>query len=345
MTDISLNDRARHLLRALIDRYIAEGTPVGSSILAKESGLELSSATVRNVLADLEDMGLITSPHTSSGRVPTAQGYRVFVDNLLTLEPLDVVQIDKLKSQLKYLQGAAGLVQSASNLISGITRMAGIVTIPIREETRVQHIEFLPLGDKRVLVVLIIGSEEIQNRVICTERNYSRDELQQAANYLNEKLAGRGVEEVKRVLVHELEATKRQMDKLMVTALEMARQILTKDNKGGDYVLSGEVQLMTYQDISDVAKLRELFEAFNEKREILHLFDHVLQAEGVQIFIGEESGYAPLGNCSVVTSPYRVNGKVLGVLGIIGPTRMNYRQVIPIVDITAKLLGSALKQE
>jgi len=345
MTEISINERARHLLRTLIERYIASGTPVGSGTLAKESGLDLSSATIRNVLADLEELGLIISPHTSAGRIPTAQGYRVFVDNLLTVKPMDDGQVDKLKTQLKLMHKTSGLVQSASQLISGITQMAGIVTLPRRDESKLQHIEFLPLGDKRILVVLVFGPEDIQNRVISTDRIYSRNELQQAANYLNDKLTGQTVEEVKQVLVRELEATKHQMDHLMVTALEMARQILAKDTSEGDYVLSGEVQLMTYQDISDVTKLKSLFEAFTEKREILHLFDHVLRAEGVQIFIGEESGYAALGNCSIVTAPYQVEGQVLGVLGIIGPTRMNYRKVIPIVDITAKLLGAALNQE
>ncbi len=345
MAEISLNERAQYLLRALIDRYIAEGVPVGSGTLAKESGLELSSATVRNVLADLEDLGLITSPHTSAGRVPTVQGYRVFVDSLLTLQPPDDLQVGQLKSRLDRVRDSGSLMQSASHIIAGITQMAGIVTLPRRDQTRVKHIEFMPLGEKRVLVILVIGADDVQNRVITTDRDYQRDELQRAANYLNDKLAGRSVADVKQVLVQELELTKRQMDQLMVTALEMARQILGRDDTPGDYVLSGEVQLMTYQDISDVAKLRDLFEAFNEKRDILTLFDSVLQAERVQIFIGEESGYAPLGNCSVVTSPYYINGKVMGVLGIIGPTRMNYRRVIPVVDITAKLLSAALKQE
>lgn len=345
MNSLSINERAQHLLKVLIEKYIAEGVPIGSRALAKESGLDLSPATIRNVLADLEDLGLIRSPHTSAGRVPTMKGYRVFVDSLVTVQPLIGSQIVKLKSELGRSQGDGRLLKSASSIISEITMMAGIVTLPRQDQSKLRQLEFLPLGDRRVLVIIVVSDGEIQNRVIQVSRDYERDELVSAANYLNSKLVGRSVQEVKKVLLDEMESTRTEMDRLMVSAIEMASQAFSQSaDKEGDYVLSGETQLMAYQDVSDVEKLRQLFEAFNQKREILSLFEHVLRADGVQIFIGEESGYTPLGDFSVVTAPYSADGQVLGVLGVIGPTRMNYNKVIPLVDVTAKLLGAALKQ-
>lgn len=345
MNETPLNDRAQTLLRLLIERYISDGVPVGSRTLAADSQLNLSPATIRHVLADLEDMGLLASPHTSAGRVPTAQGYRVFVDSLLTVQPLGPMELDSLKTRLTRPGSEAELLRRASGLMSEVSQMAGIVTLPRHGKTTLRQVEFLPLSERRVLVVLVINDQEVQNRIIHVNRPYQREELQRAANYLNEHLVGRSVEEVKQRLIRELESTKAEMDRLMVSAMELARAALGDEDGEGDYVLSGETQLMRYQDISDMEKLRSLFEAFSEKQELLHLFENVLQADGVQIFIGEESGYRPLNGCSVVTAPYSVDGQVLGVLGIIGPTRMNYRSLIPMVDVTARLLGAALKSE
>lgn len=346
MNEMPINERAQHLLKVLIEKYIAEGQPVGSRALALDSGLDLSSATIRKVLADLEEVGLIRSPHTSAGRVPTMKGYRVFVDSLVSVSPLKNSLVNELKTQLDRSLDEGFILKSASSLISEITHLAGIVTLPKQEHIRLRQLEFLPLGEGRVLVIIVVNDGEIQNRVIQVKRDFRRDELAAAANYLNSRLAGRNVNEVKDLLVSEMDRTRHEMDQMMVSAIELASQAFAQqETTGGDYVLSGETQLMACEDVSDVEKLRKLFEAFNEKRDILGLFEHVLRADGVQIFIGEESGYTPLGDFSAVTAPYSVDGEILGVLGVIGPTRMNYNKVIPMVDVTAKLLSAALKQD
>ena len=340
----SIGDRAQYFLKVLIERYIAEGQPVGSRTLARDAGLDLSPATIRNVMADLEDMGLVCSPHTSSGRVPTVSGYRLFVDSLLTVKPLAKLEIGQLKQQLNLEHEPANLLASASNLLSGFTRMAGIVMLPRRERITLRQIEFLPLSGNRVLTILVTQKDEVHNRIILTKRVYTRVELEQAANLLNHTFAGQTLDMMRKKLFEDIRKTRADLDRTMARAVEMAGQVFeSEEPDGSDCLISGQTNLMGFEDLSDMTSLRQLFDAFAEKHEILHLLDQCMQADGVQIFIGEESGYHHLDNCSVVTAPYEVNNQVAGVLGIIGPTRMAYDRVIPIVDVTAKLLGAALK--
>lgn len=339
-----LSERAQQLLKVLVECYIQQGQPVGSQMLARVTGLDLSPATIRNVMADLEDMGLVHSPHTSAGRVPTVQGYRLFVDSLLTVAPLQSVDVDALRIQLAPDFAPHDLIESASTLLSGISRMAGVVTLPRRDQRALRQIEFLPLSEQRVLAILVVNEREVQNRVIHTGRVYSASELQQAANYLNAEFAGKDIASVRQKLLGEMQDARERMNSMMLAAIEMAEQVFPLDSAGDDYVLAGQTNLMDFAELSNVDTLRVLFQAFNQKRDLLALFDQCVRAEGVQIFIGEESGYKVLDECSVVTAPYTVNGRVLGVLGVIGPTRMAYERVIPIVDMTAKLLGAALNQ-
>ena len=339
-----LSDRARQLLKTLVETHISEGQPVGSRTLARASGLNISPATVRNIMADLEDMGLITSPHTSAGRVPTEAGYRLFVDSLLQVEPLNEDVIEQFSARFRQATDTHALVQSASSLLSGITRLAGVVTLPRRQHNPIRQIEFMPLSDQRVLAVLVMESHEVQNRILKLERDYSRPELEKAANFLTEQFAGMDIDEARRRLSAELRKMRSSLNELMESVIALGEQALSGEEQGGkeDYVLAGETHLMDYAELSDMEKLRRLFEAFNEKRDILHILDRCVDAEGVQIFVGHESGYSVLDECSVVSAPYSVKGEIIGVLGVIGPTRMPYDQVIPVVDITARLLGAAL---
>lgn len=337
-----LGERAQHLLKVLVECYIREGQPVGSRTLARNAGLELSPATIRNVIADLEDLGFVRSPHTSAGRVPTVQGYRLFVDALLTVKPLHTNEVQQLRQSLDPDLNSQKLVESASALLSGITHMAGVVTMPRREHAAFRHIEFLPLSDNRVLAILVINEREVQNRIIHVNRRYGLDELQQISNYLNMEFKGKDLDTVREALLREMQEVREGMNRMMLAAIEMAEKVFEQQPEKEDYVLAGQINLMGFAELSNVEKLRQLFDAFNQKREILHLLDQCVRAHGVQIFIGEESGYQVLDECSVVTAPYLVDGQVLGVLGVIGPTRMAYERVIPIVDMTAKLLGAAL---
>jgi heat-inducible transcriptional repressor len=343
-TTPALNDRAQHLLRVLIERYIRDGEPVGSRTLARDAAMELSPATIRNVMADLEDLGFVKSPHTSAGRMPTVQGYRFFVDSLLTMQPLDGVDMQRLRAELDLDLDRKDLVERASNLLSGITRLAGVVTLPRRKQAALRRLDFLPLSERRVLVILVINEREVQNRIIHTERDYSAAELETAANFLNEQFAGKDISAVRERIVADLQQTREDMNRMMKAAVEMAGQVFQAETlqEHDDVVVAGQTNLMGFRELCEVDKLRHLFEAFNQKREILHLLDQCVHAEGVQIFIGEESGYTALDECSVVTAPYSMDGKVVGVLGVIGPTRMAYDRVIPIVDTTARLLGAAL---
>lgn len=340
---VELNERAQFLLKALTERYIREGQPVGSRTLARDAGLTLSPATIRNVMADLEDLGLVSSPHTSSGRIPTVLGYRVFVDTLLSVRPLDDAVVEKLKENLDIRHDSKNLVESVSSLLSDVTRLAGIVTLPKRENAALQRVEFLPLSGKKVLAILVINDKEVRNSILHTEREYSPAELQQYSNFLNEHFAGKTLNAVRSMLLRELRETREHLNRMMATALDMADQVLGEAEQGsGDYVLAGQTNLMEFQELCNVTTLKQLFEAFNEKSHILHLLDQCVENQGVQIFIGEESGYQMLDECSLVTAPYSVNGKVVGVLGVIGPTRMAYERVIPIVDVTARLFSAAL---
>ncbi|MEW6353634.1 MAG: heat-inducible transcriptional repressor HrcA [Pseudomonadota bacterium] len=339
-----ISERAQHLLKALVGRYIRDGQPVSSRTLARDAGLDLSPATVRNVMADLEDLGLVTSPHTSAGRVPTLRGYRFFVDSLLTVDSLDSSEVQRLKQQLDPDQNTHGLLETASTLLSEVTQLASVVMMPRREYVTLRQVEFLPLSDNRVLVILVINEREVQNRIIHTERAYSPAELQQATNYLNAAFAGLDLHRVRERLLREMNETRENMNRMMLAAVEMAEKVFMSAPQNDDYLMAGQGKLLSVAEQSDIDTLCQLFEAFNHKRDILHLLDQCLRAQGVQIFIGQESGYEVLKDFSVITSPYAVDGRVVGVLGVIGPTRMLYQRVIPIVDVTAKLLGAALEQ-
>ncbi|MGD8925697.1 MAG: heat-inducible transcriptional repressor HrcA [Thioalkalispiraceae bacterium] len=337
-------ERAKTLLKTLIEKYIQDGMPVGSRILAKDSGLDLSPATVRNVMADLEDMGLIQAPHTSAGRIPTAKGYRMFVDSLLTVQPMQKNMVEILKQQLSTRVDRDSVINNASSMLSEVTRLTGIVTIPKRETTRLEHIEFMRLSPRRILVILVVNGQEIQNRIIDTDRDFSPAELQQSANYLNAEYAGQDLASIRTKLLKSMQQARDAMQQLMQDTMNIADQVLNT-SKDDDYVLAGQTNLMSYQEMCDIDKLRNLFDAFNSKRDILHILDQSIHADGMQIFIGGESGYEVLDEVSVVTAPYKVDDDVIGVLGVIGPTRMAYDRVIPIVDVTAKLLSSVLRPD
>ncbi len=338
-----LNERAQHLLKVLVETYIGEGKPVGSQTLARAAAVDLSPATIRNVMADLEDMGLIYSPHASAGRIPTVKGYRLFIDTMLKVKPLNEAVIDQLKERLHRDLSPQSLIEAASDMLSGITKLAGVVTLPRQAQAALRQIEFLGLSENRVLAIMVMNQQEVQNRIIHLDRTYLDSELSQAANYLNEKFAGCDLAAVRRELLQELDAVRKDMNRMMRSAIELGEKAFATDEHAkDDFVVVGQINLMGYEQLSNVDKLRQLFNAFSAKRDILHLLDRCLCAQGVQIFIGQESGYQVLDECSVVSAPYSVQGDVIGVLGVIGPTRMQYDRVIPIVDITAKLLGAAL---
>jgi heat-inducible transcriptional repressor len=340
--DFMLDRRAQILLKTLVERYIAEGEPVGSRALSKFSGLDLSPATIRNVMADLEELGFIASPHTSAGRIPTQRGYRIFVDTLLTTKPLEKVEISQLEGNLHPDQPQR-LISSASHLLSQLTHFAGVVVAPRRHSQAFRHIEFLSLSEKRILLIIVTPEGNVQNRILVTDRSFSPSELTMAANFLNQHYAGLTFEQIRLRLRDELTQLREDMTSLMTAALEAGSEAINESSES--YVISGEKNLLDSEDLaSNMKRLRELFELFEHKTQIMQILESSSRAQGVQIFIGGESGIAPLDECSVVTAPYEVDGRVVGTVGVIGPTRMAYERVIPIVDITAKLLSSALSQ-
>ena len=338
------NERAQHLLRVLVERYIKEGQPVGSRTLARDSGLDLSPATIRNVMSDLEELGFVTAPHTSAGRVPTIKGYRFFVDTLVKLRPPKGDEL-KLVQDLLTSSDPQALARTASNLLSAMTKLAGVVTLPRRSHTALRQIEFLPLSDRRVLAILVLNDRDVQNRILDVHRDFSAEELQRAGNYLTAQFGGRELHNVREFLLGELRETRASMNDLMVDAIEMAQQAFPDPESEGGFVMAGETNLMGLEGLADMDKLKRLFKAFSEQRDILHLLDQSLHAPGVHIFIGQESGYKLLDECSIVAAPYLIDDETMGVLGVIGPTRMAYERVIPIVDLTAKQLANALKSK
>ncbi|HEY5683445.1 MAG TPA: heat-inducible transcriptional repressor HrcA [Sulfuricaulis sp.] len=340
---MGLDARAEILLKTLIERYIAEGQPVGSRTLARQAGLDLSSATVRNVMADLEELGLLRSPHTSAGRIPTERGYRVFVDTLMRVKPLNSDELQKLEHDFLANQDPQHLIENASHLLSEVCKLTGIVMMPRREDQLAfRHIDFVNLSGHRVLVILVTQDAQVHNRIIQVDREYSPAELVQSANYFNETYAGVSMGDVKRALLKEIQEASDDMQRIMQVAVKMAREALSNEDTSDELVVSGESNLMEFPELGDVRKLRKLFDAFNAKRDLLHLLDQSMRTGGIKIFIGSESGYDVLADCSLVTAPYSADGRVVGTLGVIGPTRMAYEQVISIVDITARLLGGAL---
>ncbi|MEP6634501.1 MAG: heat-inducible transcriptional repressor HrcA [Luteimonas sp.] len=341
--DANLDPRARQLLRTLIARHIRDGEPVGSQTLARHAGLDVSPATIRNILVDLEELGLLAAPHTSAGRVPTTQGYRVFVDSLLQLKPLPDGELARLRSELPAGSGTQTLLGNASELVSAMTHFVGVVSVPKREQFAFRHIDFVPLDGNRVMAILVFADNDVQNRIIQTRRAYDSGELERVANYLNGQFAGRPLADIRATLLHEMRAARSEMETLLAHTVEIAEQVLAPT--GDDLLVAGQTRLIGVQDLSDLDRLRELFEAFASKREILQLLERTVRAPGVRIFIGEETGLAPLEGISLVTAPYIAGGQVLGVLGVIGPTRMAYERVIPVVQAAADVLGAAFEAD
>jgi heat-inducible transcriptional repressor len=339
-----LSDRAQQLLKVLVESYIRDGQPVGSRSLSRDSGMSLSSATIRNVMADLEAYGFVSSPHTSAGRVPTPKGYRFFIDTLLEIQPLNEIAADELRTRLAVAEDSRTLVSTASQLLSNVTQMAGVVSLQAPQAASLTHIEFLPLSEQRLLAILVFDDREVQNRVVHLDRDIPAEELRRAAAALNDHFRGRTLAQVRQELIDQLSEMRERLNQGMVDTIAVAQQLFGSSVPRNDMelVIAGETKLMGYGELSSVEKLRRLFEAFDEKRAILQLLDLSLNGAGVQIFIGRESGYQILDDCSVVTAPYRSDNGALGVIGVIGPTRMAYERVIPVVDLTAKLLGAAL---
>ena len=341
-SDLHLSQRAETLLQALIRRYVEGGEPIGSRTLSREIGIELSPATIRNVMADLEELGLIHAPHTSAGRVPTPLGYRVFVDTMLKIKPLEGEALDEISGNLQGGRDPNQLVELASDLLSQITQFAGVVLLPGGHHARLKQIEFLRLSPSRVLAILVTDDGRVQNRVLLTDRDYSPSELVEAANFFNSTYSGQALNHVRRGLLRDMQMDSDAMNHIMRTAVEMAQTLFENDESPEDVIVSGETNLMAIPDFSELKKLREIFDAFKAKQDLLELFDKSMQAKGVSIFIGEESGYNALTDCSIVTAPYESDGRCIGVLGVVGPTRMPYEEVIPVVDVTARVLGHAL---
>ena len=340
-----LDERSRSLLKTLVERYIADGQPVGSRTLSKASGLELSPATIRNVMADLEELGLIASPHTSAGRIPTARGYRLFVDTMLTTRPLDLSHtppdLVTVREQLHPDQPQRVIAQAAQ-LLSSLSSFVGVVTAP-KKPSVFRHIEFLRLGEKRVLVILVAPDGDVQNRVIFTAHDPTQSELVEASNYLNAHYAGLAIEEVRERLKGEIEILRGEIAGLMQAAVQLGTEAIAEDQD--QVIVSGERNLLGVQDFGhDLGSLRKLFDVFEQKTQLMRLLDTSSRAEGVRIFIGGESRIVPFEELSVVSAPYEVDGQIVGTLGVIGPTRMAYDRMIQIVDITARLVGNALSQ-
>ncbi len=342
-----LDDRAKMLLKTLVERYIADGQPVGSRTLSKTSGLELSPATIRNVMSDLEDMGLIASPHTSAGRIPTARGYRLFVDAMLTartgggvdpvgaagLPLLEAIQPDQPKR----------VIANAAQTLSSLSHFVGVITSP-RKSSVFRHMEFLRLGERRMLLILVTPEGDVQNRVLFTARDFTQSELVEASNYLNAHYAGQSLEVVRERLKSEVDVLRGEIASLMQAAVQVGSEAASDESD--QVVVSGERNLLEVSDFgSDLGSLRKMFDLFEHKTQLMRLLDGSSRAEGVSIYIGGESGVVPIEELSVVSAPYEVDGRIVGTLGVIGPTRMAYDRMIQIVDITARLVGNALSQK
>jgi len=340
-----LDARARRLLRTLIAQYLIDGEPVGSRTLSRSSGLDVSPATIRNIMADLEDAGLVASPHTSAGRVPTPRGLRLFVDSLIELQPLPREDMARLKRELPPGPTTTrDLLGNVSTLLSAMTHFAGVVTVPRQGDFPLRHIDFVPLPDARVLVILVFSDNQVQNRIVQLARPLDGRELEQAANYINAHFAGLRVDDIRAHLLRELREAGSELNRLVASATELAAASFAPQTGGEDVLVSGQTNLMSYAELADLERLKELFEAFQKKSELLQLMEVCARAPGVRLFIGEESGFAALDGCSVVTASYGVEGRVLGAIGVIGPTRMAYDRVIPVVQATAGLLSDALNR-
>ena len=337
-----ISERASILLKTLVEHHIQDGQPVGSSTLLKMAGLPVSAATIRNVMSDLEERGYLHSPHTSAGRVPTALGYRLFVDTLLQIQAPEDDAVSALRAELNPDKSATELVQAASSLLSNITAQAGLVTVPRQEANQLRQVEFLPLSGNRVLVILVVNEREVQNRIIHTQRPFTEAQLRDAAAMVNQRYAGQALNQVKERILREMRDARSQIDSYLEDALDLASKALDQEGDSEECMMVGESRLLGSATAEEMPTLRDLFESFEQKKDLLHLLERSTRAQGVQIFIGEEAGYDVFGNYSVVTAPYNDGFRTLGVLGVIGPKRMEYARVIPIVDVTARMLSSAL---
>jgi heat-inducible transcriptional repressor len=340
-----LDARARRLLRTLIAQYLADGEPVGSRTLSRSSGLDVSPATIRNIMADLEDAGLVASPHTSAGRVPTPRGLRLFVDSLIELQPLPREEMARLQRELPSGPTTTrDLLGNVSSLLSAMTHFAGVVTVPRQADFPLRHIDFVALPESRVLVILVFSDNQVQNRVIQLAKPLEPGQLEQAANYLNTHFAGLRLDDIRAHLLRELREASSELNRMLSSAVELAAASFAPQADGDDVLVSGQTNLMGYAELANLDRLRELFEAFQKKNELLQLMEVCAKAPGVRLFIGEESGFAALDGCSVVTATYGTQGRVLGAVGVIGPTRMAYERVIPVVQATAGVLSDALNR-
>jgi heat-inducible transcriptional repressor len=337
-----LNDRAQILLKTLVERYISEGQPVGSRALLQYSGLEVSPATIRNVMSELEEIGLVSSPHTSAGRIPTGLAFRLFIDTMLVTKPLDSKRVQQMETKLQP-DNPSRLIAQASNILSDLTHFAGVVATAKRNAITVRQIEFLRLGEKRVLLIIVMPDGEVENRVLLLDRDYSQSQLTEAGNFLNQNYIGCSFSQIRDRLRGELRQLHQDMSALMAAALAAGDAAEAKQT--GDYVISGEHNLLHVEDLSaDMNRLRGLFNLFEKKTELLQLLEAGGRGQGIHIFVGSESGLASLDECSVITAPYSADGQLVGTLAVVGPKRMDYERVIPIVEITARLLGNALSQ-
>lgn len=341
---MSLDNRAENVLKNLVETYIVQGQPVGSRTLSKLPALGVSSATVRNVMSDLEELGLITAPHTSSGRIPTSQGYRLFVDSMLRVSTITNQAAEKLAANFDQETDPEALLAHASDVLSDLTQFAGVVVLPSQSVTRFHQLEFMRLSEDRILAILVTEDGRVQNRVLPTNHNFVESELVEAANFFNARYKGSTLEDVRRQLVTDMQQDNDEMHQINQSAMQAASRVINEEEQGStnEVVLSGEQKLLDVPDLCQIETLQKLFDAFKTKRDLLDLLDRSMKAEGVSVFIGEESGYSALGECSVIASPYQVDGKVIGTLGVVGPTRMAYDEVISVVDITSKLLSQAL---
>ncbi len=343
-TQYQLDERAELLLRHLITSYSKDAQPVGSKSLAELSGLEVSSATIRNIMAKLEDLGLVDSPHTSAGRIPTEAGYRFFIDRLLQVNDLERNARQTIAEELSGEKTTGDLLISASEILSNVTHLTGVISHIHTAPAEIRHLEFMPLGDRRLLVILVINKDEVHNKVIRVDRDYSETELHQAAVTLSRYLIGNSFDKARQTLVAELSALRSDVNEMLQSVLD-AMQEMCDSSVDEALLTAGELNLMQFDELSNINKLKDIFKVFNDKTDLLRLLDHCTSAEGVEIFIGSESGYSVLQDCAVIGAPYKVDGSVVGVLGVIGPTRIAYEQVIPVVDVTAKLLSSALNTQ
>lgn len=341
---MSLDKRAENVLKNLVETYVEHGQPVSSGVLSKLPQLGVSSATVRNVMSDLEELGLITSPHTSSGRIPTSQGYRLFVDRMIKASPLTEKVVTQLSARFEQESDPDVLLAHACDVLSELTQFAGVVVLPNHSAALFHQLEFMRLSESRVLAILVTDDGRVQNRVLPTAGSYDDSALVQAANFFNRRYKGNTLDQVRRLLIQDMQKDNDDMHSLNRDAMQAASKVINEEDASdkSDVVVSGEQKLLDVPDLCQIETLQKLFDAFKTKRDLLDLLDRSMKADGISVFIGEESGYSALGECSVIASPYQVDGTVLGTLGVIGPTRMAYNDVISVVDITSKLLGQAL---